>query len=554
MDREAERRLDGIRSRRSELENNVIDEMLAGNVSRRQFIRSATVIGMSLPVIAAILEACGNTTTTTTTTAGVKKGGRLNIGHQTPSGAMDPILTADLGRLTILGLCGEYLAFSDQNLALRPVLATSWTPNADGSVWTFKIRQGVKFSDGTAMTVDDVVQTFNHLADPAVKGNAALSNFAGVLSKGNVSKVDASTVKFQLDSPNGNFPYLVSSDNYNSIILPASYVDGTWDKTFIGTGPWKLKSYSVNESVSLDRNPTYWDPANQPFLDGLDIKFYATDQPAILAFQAGSLDMLSFFTVSNGQGLLTDPNTTVIDIPTSSHRQVHMGTDAAPFNDKLVRQALALTLDRPAIVTGLWNGKAQVANDQPIFKMYPSSDTTVPQRAVDVTKAKALMAQAGKANGFAVTLYTEQVGEIPDLAALIQAAGKQIGITITLNISDSGTYYDKYWLSSPLGITDYGHRGVPNTFLKAPLLSTGTWNAAHYKNPAYDALVDQYVKAIDLSSQKAVTGKIETLLLDETPLIIPYNFDALTALKKTVTGVETTGMGHLNLRQAGFKV
>ena len=95
------------------------------------------------------------TTTTTTPTAGVKKGGRLNIGHQTPSGAMDPILTADLGRLTILGLCGEYLAFSDQNLALRPVIATSWTPNADGSVWTFKIRQGVKFSDGTAMTVDD---------------------------------------------------------------------------------------------------------------------------------------------------------------------------------------------------------------------------------------------------------------------------------------------------------------------------------------------------------------------------------------------------------------
>ena len=552
MDSEAQRRLDGIRRGRSELENSAIDEFVAGRVSRRDFIRFASVIGLSLPALAVVLEACATTTTATPTPGNIKRGGRLNIGQDTPSGAMDPILTNDLGRLTILGQAGEYLAFSDKDLKLRPVLATTWSPNTDGSVWTFKIRQGVKFSDGTPMTVDDVVATFNRLADASIKGNNALSNFAGVLSKGGVSKVDTSTVKFQLDKANGNFPYLVSSDNYNAIILPASYQDGTWDKTFIGTGPWKLKSYTVNDHVSFDRNPNYWDPNNQPFLDGLDFKFYSSEPAAILAFQAGSLDALTQISVANGQGLLTDPNTTVIDIPTSAHRQIHMRTDQAPFNDKRVRQALALTLDRPTIITGLWNGKAQLANDHPIFKMYPYSDTTVAQRAQDVNMAKSLMAAAGKSGGFAVTLYTETVQEIPALAALVQAAGKTIGITITLNITDSGTYYDKYWLNSPLGITDYGHRGVPNTFLQAPLLSTGTWNAAHFKNPTYDGLFNDYVKAVDLAAQKAVTGKIEQLLLDETPLIIPYNYDHLTAVKTKVAGVETTGMGHLNLRQAGL--
>jgi peptide/nickel transport system substrate-binding protein len=551
MDREGQRRLDAIRAGRSELENNAIDELLAGNVSRRQFLRWGTVMGMSLPTLAIILEACGNTTPTTTTGA-IKKGGRLNIGHSMPAGAMDPILTNDLGRLTILGMCGEYLAFSDSHLQLRPVLATSWSHNGDGSVWTFKIRQGVKFNDGTTpMTVDDVVATFNRLADPSIQGNNALSAFAGVLSKGNVTKVDSQTVQFKLDVPYGNFPYLVSSDNYNAIILPASY-SGNWDKTFIGTGPFKLKSYSVNESVSLDKNPSYWDPSNQPFLDGVDIKFYATEQPEILAFQAGSLDVITLFSVANGQGLLTDPNTTVIDIATSQHRQVHMRTDQPPFDNKLVRQALALTLDRPSIVTGLFNGKAQLANDHPIFKIFPSSDTSVAQRAQDISKAKSLMQQAGKGSGFSVTLYTENVQEIPQLAALIKAAGNQIGINITLSITDSGTYYDKYWLSSPLGITDYGHRGVPNVFLGAPLQSTGTWNAAHFKNSTYDDLVAQYVKAPDLSSQKSVSGKIEQLLLDETPLIIPYTYDFLTAVKTKVAGVETTGMGHVNLRQAGL--
>jgi peptide/nickel transport system substrate-binding protein len=556
MDTHARRRLDAIRSRRTELENDAIDQLLSGAVSRREFVRAGTVLGIGLPTLGAILAACSSASTTGTGTGSqtVKKGGRISIGHQTPSGALDPLLTADLGRLTILGLAGEYLAFSDKDLKLRPVLAESWSPNTDGSAWTFKIRQGVKFNDGTTMTADDVVATFNRLADPSIKGNNALSNFAGVLSKGNVTKVDSTTVKFQLDSPNGNFPYLVSSDNYNAIILPASY-SGNWDKTFIGTGPWKMKSYSVNESVSFDRNPTYWDSANVPPLDGIDIKFYADEQPSILAFQAGSLNMLSFFSVRTGQALLTDPNTIVLDIPTASHRQVHMRTDQPPFDNKLVRQALAMAIDRQAVITGLWNGKAQLANDHPIFKMFPSSDPSVAQRSVDVTKAKSLMSQAGKSAGFSVTLYTEKVNEIPDLAALIQAAGKSIGITIDLNVTDSGTYYDKYWLSSPLGITDYGHRGVPNTYLQAPLLGDpklGTWNAAHFNDPAYDALFQQYVKAIDLSSQKAVTGKIEQLLLDQTPLIIPYNFDALTALKKNIAGVETTGMGHLNLRKTGL--
>src|SRR5215469_8394814 len=462
MNRESQRRLDRIRARRTELENNVIDELLAGRISRREFVRAGSVIGISLPVLGAILAACSSGTSTTPSSGtGVKKGGRLNIGHQTPSGAMDPILTEDLGRLTILGLAGEYLAFSDKTLALRPVLSDLWTPNSDGSVWTFKIRQGVKFNDGTPMTVDDVVATFNRLADSSIKGNNALSNFAGVLTKGNVTKVDASTVKFQLDGPNGSFPYLVSSDNYNAIILPASY-SGNWDKTFIGTGPWKMTSYSVNQSVSFERSPHYWDRTNVPPLDGIDIRFYADEQPAILAFQAGSLNMLSFFSVRTGQALLTDPNTTVIDIQTTSHRQVHMRTDQPPFDSNLVRQALAYAVDRQSLISGLWNGKAQIGNDHPIFKMFPSSDTSVAQRPYDVSKAKSLMAQAGKAAGFSVTLYTEQVGEIPDLAALVQAAGKAIGITINLNVTDSGTYYDKYWLDSPLGITDYGHRGVPN--------------------------------------------------------------------------------------------
>ena len=108
------------------------------------------------------------------------------------------------------------------------------------------------------------------------------------------------------------------------------------------------------------------------------------------------------------------------------------------------------------------------------------------------------------------------------------------------------------WLDGQMSLVDYGHRGVPNVFLGAPLMSNGNWNAAHFKDPTYDNLAQQYVAALDLSSQRQYSGQIERLLLDETPLILAFWFDAITVTKKTVAGVVTTGMGQIYLNRAGL--
>jgi peptide/nickel transport system substrate-binding protein len=136
---------------------------------------------------------------------------------------------------------------------------------------------------------------------------------------------------------------------------------------------------------------------------------------------------------------------------------------------------------------------------------------------------------------------------------------KKIGGTITLNITDSSTYYGDAvfgkspWLDSVMGITDYGHRGVPNVYLGAPLLSSGTWNSAHFKNPQYDDLVKQYVAAVDLQTQKKLAGQIENLLLDETPVIFAYNYDTLAGIRSNIANVDITGYGQVDLRKAGIK-
>ena len=163
------------------------------------------------------------------------------------------------------------------------------------------------------------------------------------------------------------------------------------------------------------------------------------------------------------------------------------------------------------------------------------------------------------ADGFKTTLTTEKYLEIPDYAVLIQNAVKEIGGNIDLNIMDQGAYYGDAvygkspWLDSDMGITDYGHRGVPNVFLSAPLKSDGTWNSAHFKNNEYDTLVNGYVAALDLESQHAIAGKIQDLLLDETPVLFTYFYDFLTATKKGSTGVEATAMSHLILNTRRFR-
>jgi peptide/nickel transport system substrate-binding protein len=558
---ETQRRVDEIRKERSEVENHIIDQYVEGKITRRDFVRRGTVVGMSIPLVSFIAAACGGggggaTNATGTTPAGKPKaGGTLRTGIIAPTGAIDPLKVGDEGGLAVLGQSGEYLTWSDSKLNLQPRLAESFKPNEDGSVWTFKIRQGVTFHDGTPMTAKDVVATLDLHSDPD-KGSNALSAFNGVLSKGNSKAVDDATVEVTLDAANGNFPYLVSSDNYNLIILPANY-DGGWDKTFIGTGPWKLDKFTPNQGVSYVKNPDYWDKTRQPLPDKSEIKFFAEEQARVLALQGGSVDIVSNFSVAGGKALLTDPNVNVIEIRASQHRQIHMRTDKEPFTDKRVRQAIALLLDRQAIVDGLFEGKADLGNDHPFAPVFPSTDTSVPQREQDVEKAKQLLADAGQGGGFEIELRTWNGFEIPELAALLQDAAKQANINIKLSITDGTTYYGDFvfgkspWLDSTFGITDYGHRGVPNVFLTAPLTSKGTWNSAHFKNSTYDGLVADYVAALDVDAQKTAAKKIEELLLDETPLVIPYFYFHLAAEKKGVTGAEPTGMGHIDVSQAG---
>ncbi len=556
------RKLDALRAQRTEAENHYVDELVAGRLDRRMFLRRGAVLGMSASAMGAILAACGGANKSGGSTGGAsasstaaagtpKRGGTLKMANQTPATAMNPLIVDDGGGLCMLGIPGEFLTFDDNlKLQLYPMLASSYTHNGDGTVWTFTLRKGVKFHDGKPMTADDVVYTFQQLADPKNASNA-LSTFVGVLKPEGVRAKDSHTVEFHLEAPNGNFPYFVSNDNYNAIIVPKGTDFAKWGKTMVGTGPFKLKSYQTNQGAQFVANPDYWGP--KPYLDAVSFTFYDSQQPQVLALQGGNVDGIVQFIPSGAQAILSNPSQySIIKLKSSNHREMSMRCDQAPFTDARVRQAIALSIDRPAMVQALLQGYGQVGNDNPFAPMFKSSDLSVPQRTQDIAKAKQLLQAAGHPH-FTATLAADIYEEIPQLAQVFQESAAKIGVTIHLKVENQSAYYGKAvfgnsdWLDSEMSLVNYGDRGVPNVFLNAPLTTHGSWNAAHFHNPTYDKLYRQYVAAIDVQTQKQIAGKIERLLLQETPLVLPYWIDGLTATTPNVHGVNPTGLSQLFL-------
>jgi peptide/nickel transport system substrate-binding protein len=563
MDREVREQFDAIR-RRGPIERTLLDEFMDLKYDRRTFIRRATVFGLSAGAIGTVLAMAG-CAPTSGGGGGGKTGGRLRIGIiPPPAHTIEPHTFEDQGALETGSICGEFLIRASQGVQLLPELALSWTPNTDASAWTVKLRPNVKFQSGQTFSADDVIATFERLVSPT-SGSQALSAFKTVLSPGGTKKVDPLTVMFQLDNPNASFPYLLSSTTYQAIMLPANYQVGTFTSQAQTTGGFKITSYTPGVGAKYDRYTGWW--GGQTPLDGVDVTYYTDAAAADSALLANTIDLLGQIQLGSDRPLFNNPNVQIFSAHGATHREICMRVDLNnPLKDPNVRKAIALTLDRPSIINTLFNNFADIGNDTPWAPVYPSTvgPPDVPQRAQDIPTAKQLMSAAGFANGFAITLTTEQTGEIPQLAQIVKSSAKQIGIDITLNIETSTLYFagsygpgsgnwgNTPWLNTPMNITDWGHRAVPNVYLTSAFEYSGDWNAAHYHNPAFDAVAKQFIAAISLTDQKTFAKQAELILQTDTPVIFPYFYNYLAAGSKSVKNYSADPLGTVYLSKTSL--
>jgi len=570
------KRLDVFRRNVGPVQLDLIESYAQGRIRRRDFIKRGMVIGLSMPVMGSIIAACGGDDEGDTSGAASEsdsdsdsssgggsgtQGGNLVVAIQQGDAntGLDPVSMLDLGTYAAVSQCFEYLiGVGDDGNISDTGLATSWEPNEDGSVWTFNLREGVKWQNGGDFTSADVAATMDRLS---AAGNAGL---AGVIDEGSVDSSDPLKAVITLVEPNGNFPVLVSIFNSQSLITPEDYSSGTTlDEKPDGTGPWKFVSFDPTTfTANYERNPDWW--GGSTLLDTIELRGFADIGTAVTAMTSRDIDAVQQFTVIGGEGLLGDDNFTVLSPPSSAHRQIVFNTQQGQYTDKLIRQALAHCIDRDQMVSTLFNGRAEIGNDHPILSTLPFYDPdAVEQRTRDIEMAKSLLSEAG-VDGVASSIETGDIQEIPDLAGIVQQNAAEAGFDLKVSTQSNSTFYGAAWCPGPndsdeslpcdgsaeLNIVDWGHRPVPDVFLSSALGTGGVWNSSNYSSSDFDALLSQYRTSVDVDGQKAAISEIQKLLHEDTPALYPYFFNYLSGHDNSVSGMQATALGHVILSGA----
>lgn len=558
------KRFDLMRRNVGPVELDLVESYAQKKINRRDFVKRGTIIGLTAPFMGAVIAACGGSDEeggTDVTTAGGggtgTTGGNLIIGNQfgDANTGLDPVAMIDLGTYNTISQSFEYLVgLGDDGNIANTGLATSWSPNDTADVWTFELREGAKWqSSGEPVTSADVAATMDRLV---AAGNAGL---AGVIGEGSVDATDPAKAVITLIEPNGNFPVLVSLFVTQSVITPADYASGTTlDERPEGSGAWKLDSFDPTTFVAMySRNDDWWGGAT--LLDTIELRGFADIGTAVTAMSSREIDVIQNFSVIGGEGLLNDDGFTVLTPPSSNHRQVWFNVAQGKWDNNLVRQALAYTLDRDQLVNTLFAGRAEIGNDHPISSTLPFFDAdATPQRTRDIEKAKQLIADSGVTD-LTGTIECGDLGEVPDFAAIIQQNAAEAGFDLQVNVQSNSTFYGDSWCpgasesdanlpcdnSSSLGIVDYGHRPIPDIFLGSALSSGGVWNSSNYANPEFDQKLSDYRTSIDVAGQKEAIGSIQSILHEDAPALYGYFFNFLAGHADTVSGVKATALGHV---------
>jgi peptide/nickel transport system substrate-binding protein len=551
---------------RRDYAHHLVERVKNGQMTRRQLMVRASVFGFSLTAAGSMLAACGGSSSTSTTPAASASGAPAPVMGGTLTGVLppsltdiDPLLIKDQGGIVLIMQLCEYLIDLDNSNGLVPRLAESWSANADASVWTFKLRQGVKFNDGSPFEAADVVATFERLVDPK-SGSSALSVLGGTLSPGGTKAVDASTVEFSLDKSFADFPYLVCMSNYNAVMLPRNYA-GNFVSNPVGTGPFVLKEYVPKQKCTMVKNPTYWgkDKAgNQlPYLDGVNWALVQDESAANLQLQSGAVDFQPQTVFQGSQALFSDTNLRVDVYPGTGIREVAFNMTKEPWKSggAALRQAVAYCLDRPAINKALFDSRSLLGYDTFWEPTVFSGSPTPAPRAQDYAKAKQLLTDAGHTGGLDIELTYSKYLENPQYAQLIQAQCKPAGINVKLNFIPYESYYVGAgnvtpWLNAAMPIVEWGSRPTPGVYAQAMLVPGAAWSSSHWDNKEFGTTFDQYQSTADEATRTTLATKLSQIQQDDTPILVAYYISQLRTQKKNVYGIQGPGSFYCIMKEA----
>ena len=461
--------------------------------------------------------------------------GALRVAMDIPV-QLDPGFASSDAEIAILNAVYDYLIDVDENNRLQPRLAQSVQITPDGLNYTFELHPDARFHDGSPVTAADVIYTFNRLRDPegGLPTSDLYSNIAEIFTVPALADpAESKTVVFQLTQPDPFFQYNLSDNR--AVVVKAGATD--FRTTFNGSGPFKVVNYSPENRMELAANPDYF-LAGKPGVGKLDFIFFSDQAASVDALRGGQVDLVLrmptplYLTLQNQRGIQA------VQVPTNGFDLVRLRADQEPGNDPRVVEAFKLATDRQAIFDQVALSLGAVGRDSPIgplFADYYSEETPIPAR--DPAKARELLAAAGYENGLTLDLHVPDSGDRPDLAVVLKEQWAEAGIDVNVIVEPESVYYgDNGWLEVPLGITGWGSRPIPQFYFDVMLVCGAKWNESRFCDEEFDALARTAGPTLDESERVAAYGEMQRILIERGPIIVPYFFAQLGAIRDGFDG------------------
>ncbi len=480
-----------------------------------------------------------------------KYGGEFNYAWERDIGTFDPASANSPQKSNVAVIMFEQLLNFDSDGSLIPGLAHSWDISEDGLVYTFYLREGVKFHTGRLMTAHDVKYSYERLSNPktAALGFDELASVRGKreFAEGKADEIvgirviDDFTLEIELEQPDAVFLRRLATA-YTSIVGYEGINEDLEMVIPIGTGPFKYVEYVPNQHIKMVRNPDYWQEG-KPYLDRVNVYMNVDPAVQLMKYQIGELDILEIYDPEVKVALENDPRSKndLIQGPGPSIQVLTLNTQHGPFVNKDLRLALNYAIDRERIAKNVIKGLGTPAyNPQP---QAIAEYLELPNYyGYDPEKAKELMAKAGYPDGFTIELVCVPTSVQRIAAEGVQADLAKIGINVELRVVESAAYTALMNSSEvPFGMVNCGSAMGDPDWVFSRFLHSGRipgMNRAAYSNPQFDELVDRARQTVDEEERKALYRQATEIMMEDAPWVTLYYQHSTRAVKPYVRGLK----------------
>ncbi|MBL4953573.1 ABC transporter substrate-binding protein [Neobacillus sp. OS1-32] len=491
----------------------------------------------------------------------------LVYGRGGDSVSLDPITTTEGETFKVtINIFETLLNYGEQDTTIHPGLAEKWKVSDDGLQYTFHLRQGVKFHDGTDFNADAVIYNFNRWMNGNEKQFPYYTMFGGFKKdKGHVIKeikaLDDHTVQFILKRPQAPFLKNLAMSMFG-IASPAAlkkYGDD-FRKNPVGTGPFKFVEWKANDRIVIEKNPDYWDKS-LPKLNKIIFRVIPENTARLNALANGEIDVMDGLNNSDEATVLANDKLQIIERPSMNIGYIGLTTTRKPLDNKLVRQAINHAIDKKTIIDAFYGGKALPAKN-PMPPSIEGYNDAIEDYPYDLEKAKALLKEAGLEKGFTIDLWAMPVArpympEAQKVAEVIQESLSKINIKANIKSVDWATYLDKANKGEfdmfMLGWT--GDNGDPDNFIYTLLDkdSIGSNNYAQYSNDKlHDILIEAQTIA-DQEKRNELYKKAQEIVHEDAPWVPLVHSTPLLAASKDVVNYLPHPTGSECLSKVEFK-